>query len=367
MNWNHGVWQAAAWTVVGALLSGAPARSALGQAPRDSTLRAGAQTGGLFDSDAPLRLRIVVDLRALVNDRDSVESEDHPGTLTYQVGDGSPVTLDVKAKTRGHWRRQERHCDFPPLRLNFPERKVEGTLFAGQDKLKLATPCRPRRKEYVEYILREYLVYRVYNLLTPMSLRGRLAATTYVDATGRMDSLTTDTFLIEDAEQMAARNGAQLMDLLGAEFTHVDSLQMGLVGTFLYMIAGTDWSLRGLHNMELVQNLERGTFYPVTYDFDFTGIVNTEYAGPDPRLRLRTVRERLYRGPCLSDAHWTAVLDTFRRQKAAIYALYDSLPGLSERYVKDTRRYLDEFYRVIDDPRKVSGELIRRCREVEGV
>jgi len=366
MNRKHEIGQVVAWAMVGVLLGGTPVRGALGQTRPDSTVRAGGAQGGLFDSDAPLRLRIVVELRTLVNDRDSVEAEDHPGTLTYWVGDGAPVTLDVKAKTRGHWRRQARHCDFPPLRLNFPERKVEGTLFAGQDKLKLATPCRPRRKEYVEYILREYLVYRVYNLLTPLSLRARLATTTYVDTTGRMDSLTTSTFLIEDEEQMAARNGAQAMELLGAEFSHVDSLQMGLVGTFLYMIGGTDWSLRGLHNMELVQDQNQGVFYPVTYDFDFTGIVNTEYAGPDPRLRLRSVRERLYRGACLSDDHWTAVLDTFRRQQAAIYALYNSVPGLSERYVKDTRRYLDDFYRVIDDPRKVSSELIRRCREAEG-
>jgi hypothetical protein len=35
--------------------------------------------------------------------------------------------------------------------------------------------------------------------------------------------------------------------------------------------------------------------------------------------------------------------------------------------VKDTRRYLDDFFRVIDDPQRASRELVRRCRAAEGI
>ena len=347
---------------------GLAAHPVRGQADSAATARPeSVKVGILFDADTPLQLRIAVDLRTLLNDRDSLKAAYHPASLTYRVGDSVPVSVPVELKTRGHWRRQTRNCAFPPLLTNFPRSKVEGTLFANQDKLKLVTPCRPGVREYEEYVLREYLVYKVYNLLTPWSLRARLASTTYVDTTGRQDSLTRQTFLIEDPEQMAARNGGQLLEVRGAEFALMDSLQMGLVGTFLYLIGGTDWSLRGLHNIELVQDVEHGVFRPVTYDFDFTGIVNTAYAGPDPRLRLRSVRERLYRGSCLTDEQWPAVLTTFREHKAAIYALYATTPGLSPGYVKDTHRYLDEFYRVIDDPAKLSSELIRKCRAAEGV
>jgi hypothetical protein len=351
-----------------ALVLGVAAEPTRGQAVTDSVSPPeSTQTGVLFESDTPLRLRFVGDLKTLVNDRDSVTSTDHPFMLTYQVGDSTPVQLEVELKTRGHWRRQERHCDFPPLRLNVPRSKVGGTLFAGQDKLKLVTPCRPNMRDYEEYILREYAAYQVYNVLTPLSLRVRRATTTYVDTTGRMDSITTHTFLMEDVEQMAVRAGGKLMELQGARFTDVDSLQLGLVGVFLYMIGSTDWSLRGLHNIELVLGLEQGSFYPVAYDFDFAGIVNTAYARPDPRLRIPSVRFRLYRGGCFTQAHWDTVLATFRERKAAIYAVYDSLPGLSERYVRDTRRYLDDFYEVIDDPGKVAKELIGKCWPEEGV
>lgn len=356
--------------VTAAVALGVTVAPAGGQsAPASGSRPESAQSGGLFDSDQPLRLRLEVDLRTLLNDRDSVKATDHEASLRYQVGDAAPVSLDAKLKTRGHWRRQKRNCDFPPLQLNVPRSKVGETLFANQNKLKLVTPCLPNRKEYEEYILREFLVYKVYNLLTPLSLRVRLATTTYVDSKGRQDSLTKSTFLIEDAEQMAARNGDTLMEVHGARFDDMDSLQLGLVGVFLYMIGATDWSLRGLHNIELVreQREQRPVHYAVAYDFDFTGIVNTAYAGPDPRLRLRSARDRLYRGRCLTEEHWNAVLATFRERKAAIYALYENVPGLSSRYVQDTHGYLDEFYRVIDDPKKVSSELIRRCRQEEGI
>lgn len=323
--------------------------------------------GILFDTDAPLALRIAGDLRTLINDRDSLTSTEHPFTVAHQVGSEAPVVVDVDIKTRGHWRRQERHCDFPPLRLDVPRSKVEGTVFASQDKLKLVTPCQPDRREYVEFVLREYAVYKIYNLLTPLSLRARLATTTYVDTRDRMDSLTVPTFLVEDAEQMALRNDGKLMDLKGARFADVDTLQLGLVGVFLYLIGGTDWSLSGLHNMELILSTSQGSFFPVTYDFDFTGIVNTSYARPDPRLRLRTVRQRLYRGTCMTEEQWASVLDRFREQKAAIYDVYGNLPGLSSDYVRDTRRYLDEFYRVIDDPDRRASELVRRCSSEERV
>jgi hypothetical protein len=339
---------------------------ALGAA--DGHAQAAAQPAApLFASDAPFHLRFAGDLRTLINDRDSVDATDHPFTLTYWVGDGPPVSLDVDLRTRGHWRRQQRHCDFPPLRLDVPRGKASETLFAGQDKLKLVTPCKPGMRDYVEYILREYLVYRAYNLLTPLSFRARRARTTYVDTTGRSDSIITETFLIENAAEMAARNGGAILELQGGEFSHMDSLQLGLVGVFLYMIGGTDWSLRGLHNMEVVQDSQRGVFYPVTYDFDFTGIVNTVYARPDSRLRIPSVRVRLYRGGCLSESDWNAVFDRFREQRGAIYALYDSLPGLSSGYVRDTRRYLDEFFRVIDDPERASRELVRRCKVAESI
>jgi hypothetical protein len=350
-----------AWVAWAMVLAASPAWSQEAPPPPpDST-----QPGPLFESDDPLFLRFEGDLETLLKDRDSVTSTFHRFKFTYRVGEAEPVALNLDVKTRGHWRRQEKNCDFPPLMLDFPRTRIPGTLFARQNRLKLVTPCRPGRKEFVEYVLREYLVYQVHNVLTPLSLRARLATTTYVDTERPADSLTVPTFLIEDDERMAVRNGATLLELRGARFDDLDSVQLGLAAVFLYLIGGTDWSLPALHNIELVRVEQSLALYAVPYDFDWTGMVNARYGFPDSRLGIRTVRDRLYRGPCLSDAHWGEVLDVFRARKDAIYAVYDSVPGLDPKYLRETRRYLDDFYQTIDTPGALSRELIRKCRQTE--
>jgi len=87
---------------------------------------------------------------------------------------------------------------------------MDGTVFEGQDKLKLVTPCHDSRGSYQEYVLKEYLVYKTLGILTPVANRVRLVEITYEDIEDDYDTRTTIAFLIESAEQMAARNGADL-------------------------------------------------------------------------------------------------------------------------------------------------------------
>jgi len=42
--------------------------------------------------------------------------------------------------------------------------------------------------------------------------------------------------------------------------------------------------------------------------------------------------------------------------------VYDSVPELDPKYVKQTRQYLDEFFDVISNPRKMKREMIDTCR-----
>jgi len=95
-------------------------------------------------------------------------------------------------------------------RLDFPRSEMDGTVFEGQDKLKLVTPCHDSRGSYQEYVLKEYLVYKTLGILTPVANRVRLVEITYEDIEDDYDTRTTIAFLIESAEQMAARNGADL-------------------------------------------------------------------------------------------------------------------------------------------------------------
>lgn len=316
----------------------------------------------LFDSNEVLELRIASDFKGLMAERDSLKLEPFPATISYvAAAAGPPVSLDVGLKLRGHWRRQKRNCDFAPIKVDFPKGARNGTIFDGQGDLKLVVHCR-KGETFQQYVLREYSVYRLYNLLTPVSHRVRLARTWYVDTSGRSDSLLGYAFFLENDRKVAERNGARLAEETGARWEHMDADQGTLVSAFEYLIGGSDWSLPGLHNILLFRHQETGAVLPLAYDFDWTGIVNTNYAFPDPRLPIRSVRERIYRGICRTPEEWAPVLTRFQGAREAIYALYDSVPGLDPRYISETREYLDRFFEVIADPNRMRRSMIDPCR-----
>jgi len=101
----------------------------------------------------------------------------------------------------------------------------------------------------------------------------------------------------------------------------------------------------------------------IPYDFDVTGIVDAPYAVPNPRFRLRNVKDRLYRGRCVNNEYLDSTLQLFRDKQEAIYDLVnsDSVPGLSSRSIKTTRRYIDEFYATIDSPKRVERYIVDKC------
>ena len=162
---------------------------------------------------------------------------------------------------------------------------------------------------------------------------------------------------------LAERNGGGILETQRARFADLDFDQVGLVSAFEYLIGGTDWSVYGLHNIRLVKSNQGGEIFPVPYDFDWTGIVWTRYSFPDSRLRIQTVRQRLYRGQCRTPEQWASVLARFNEQKDAIYALYHDKVGqlLKPDITSETTRYIDDFYKTINNPRDAKSRLMEAC------
>jgi len=165
-----------------------------------------AQEIPLFTSHDVVTLSIRAPLEEIFGHRGD-ESEEYAGVVVIREGATTSDTVEVDLRTRGHSRLMKRVCRFPPLRLDFPKSRVAGSLFEGQDKLKLVTHCQDDREDYEQYVLLEYLIYRVYNTLTPLSFRVRLARITYEDSEGDHDTVTRYGFLIEHEEAVAARTG----------------------------------------------------------------------------------------------------------------------------------------------------------------
>ena len=109
------------------------------------------------------------------------------------------------------------------------------------------------------------------------------------------------------------------------------------------------------------------TILPIAYDLDFSGLVGTRYATPDPRLGLRTVRERLYRGPCRTMEEYEPHLAVYREKEAEILALYEAFPGLDSRYRQETARFLKDFFGLLKRPADLKVTLVDTCKRQPSV
>ncbi len=350
-----------ALTVLAAVCVVPPTRvleaQAAGQpAPTDSTAPSRHR---LFDATEPFDLRLKADFGAIAKER-GTEKKGQPGVLSYAATTGDSVVLDVHLRTRGHFRLA--NCQYPPLKVGLDKAQTPHTIFAHEgSSLKLTVQCRGGQS-YKNYLLEEYLIYRVYNLLTERSFRVRLARVTYADAKDKHQSEMRHAFFVEDDDRMARRDNTKVLAQKGVTQDELDFDQTGLAMVFQYMIGNTDFAVTALHNIVLIQD-SVGIVYPVPYDFDWSGVISTPYAFPDARLPIRTVRQRLYRGTCRTPAELAPLFAKFNAQKEAIYALYRSLEseGLEPKRIQQDLEYYDEFYKTINDPGRTRQEFIRSC------
>ena len=312
----------------------------------------------LFGSDEPLAFTLIADYKAAFRSRDTLNVKSYKATLVMNDSTGKPVSIDMEIAPRGHFRLRANVCDFPPIRLIFGD-GMKGTPFAGQNAIKLGTHCRHRDNEYGEYPIREHAVYEVFNLVTDTSFRSRLARVTYVPREEPSDSFTKWALLIEDEDDVAKRAGGRIETVRGARFDDVEREPLTLMTLFYYLVGNTDWSLASLHNVRLIAYSD-GRYVTAPYDFDWSGVVWARYAMPDPRLGIRTVQDRLYRGPCLPEAELMPLLAKFTAKEEAVRALYRRLP-FEDRYRRRALDYYDEFFRVAKDRRMAKRDFIDAC------
>lgn len=316
-----------------------------------------AQAAGLFESDTILEVTLRGPLSAVISDHKK------RGERSFSLeinGDAVPVALRARGKSRMEI------CSFPPLRLNFAPESAKGTLFAGQDKLKLVTHCKGSG-EHEQNVLEEILAYRLVNVLTDISVRTRLLRVNYADTDhpGRAP-VTRYGFLIESNDEIANRIGGHLLRIRNVSRKMLDGEHSALMYVFHYLIGNTDWSLvRNFedeyccHNGNLFRVGERNYFLP--FDFDMSGLVNARYAEPQPELRLRSVRTRRYRGYCTDRAVLAEALQTVVGQRDAILSVVSELPGLSAKNRQKQHDYLDTFFAKAGKEDKLLKEFERRC------
>jgi hypothetical protein len=331
--------------------------------PDDEVLQARrveADSRRLFKEIEPLTFTLTADFAALNKERRPNNKKSLPAVLTVQDAKG-PQDIPVKIGSRGHFRLMSRNCDFVPIKLDLPSTgETAGTVFDGQTSLKLGTHCRSDRA-YDNYTLKEYLTYRLFNLVTPLSFRARLARATYVDAKTKKTIGNRYAIFIEHENDVARRFGGRVVELPRIQFTDLDAPTLNRMMLFEYMIGNTDFSIWALHNVRIVQDRNR-RLYPVPYDFDLSGLVHAPYAAPDPRIGIRSVLDRLYRGPCRSLDELDETAEAFRAKRADMFTLLDSMRDLEPATRGEAKAYLESFFRTIEKPDSIKRQFVNGCK-----
>ncbi len=286
----------------------------------------------------------------------------HPAELTCHVNDTFQVTHPVRVRARGKWRRD--NCTMPPYWLNIRYSGIETEELTNIIKMKVVTRCM-QASQYENYVLREYLVYQIYNLLTDYSFQTRLVRIKYID-TGRKNKESEEDwgFILEPAEMLAERNQAMLVKSDKLSIRTVNKEIMDHMAFFHYMIGHGDFSVTGRHNLKILALKEYGPtgFIPIPYDFDYIGLVNTHYAVPGEALGIATVRERYYLGACRDEAIHQKTIDWLASYQDEMVELIMNFKYLPEKEKLDMVNYLGTYFVSAERKSFITQNINPTCR-----
>ncbi len=314
----------------------------------------------LFTSDSLLFIDLEADFESVFSSKD--DTTEFPARISLVDFAGKPLTLDIQIRARGNTRRRNDICRFHPLRLDFPKKATTGTPFEGQNALKLVTHC-DKNVAFEQNTITEYLAYRALNILTDSSLRVRPAMIRYISTGPDSDTIRKFGFFIEREKSVARRLNGIEVEQGKIHPNLLDPFQTCLVDIFQYMIGNTDYSIHGQHNIFIVSDSARSLKpIPIPYDFDWSGLVSASYAVPHPNIKVEHVTDRVYRGFRQDPDVIARVIGLFNERKAEIYRLFETYEASDPREAKKAVRYLDGFYKTINDKWMVKREFIDNAR-----
>lgn len=313
----------------------------------------------LFDSDDLFEITLKFDISYYKRKKSDTEYLD--AYLTYFSGGIDSVTKKVRIRARGNIRRTA-VCDFPPMMLNFKMKDSVGAEFAGINKLKIVPYC---RIGYERYVLKEYLAYKLFNILTDYSFRVRLFKINYVNTSKPTKPVTQYGFAIEPVKLLEKRTMTLEVDFSGTTQRGLNADMLDRMAVFNYMIGNTDWSVPIRHNVVLLSPASPGILplekLIVPYDFDYSGLVNASYAAPFETLPIKTIRERLYMAVCRSEERFGEVLSEFAGKKEELYRVINEFQYTSAGTKKEMIKYLDEFFSGINRKNYLVRRLENDC------
>jgi hypothetical protein len=287
-------------------------------------------------------LHLEIELDSLIGNRKSRNYL--PAVLTEPDGH----RFHIELRTRGKFRRKT--CEIPPVKLKFSKKELKAIGLDTMNEIKLVIPC-SLNKENSDLIVREYIAYRIFEQLSPFSVRARLIQLTLREP-GQKKGRTMSALLVEHEEEITARLASACREIYGIPADQLQMDQAALTVLFEYMIGNTDWEITACRNIMLLQPHEQDKCYPVPFDFDFSGFVAAPYASPASGTGLRTVLDRYLIADNIDP-------DALERARRKILAARPDIQALC-RHAALSRRsadHLDKFLKVFFEAAEQPGPL----------
>jgi hypothetical protein len=315
------------------------------------------QDFGLFTKDEILDLTLRFDLTNYK--RKKPKEEYMKAILTYHISEKDSINKEIRLKSRGEFRNG--YCDLPPIRLNFSKTEFQKDDLKKIDKLKMVTHCKYGNEEY---LFKEYLIYKLFNVLTDSSFRVRLVRIEYINTYKKSKPIKTYAFFIEPVEILCERISAIPEEALNLSQKQIIPEMMDRMAIFNYMIGNTDWSVPNQHNCKIFSTLAfntSGLGLIVPYDFDYSGLVNADYAVPFEGLGIESVLQRRYVGICRTEDTFINALREFSDKKEEFYKVINNFTFLKEKERLEMIRYLDSFYAGFDKRNSIVSDILNGC------
>ena len=292
-----------------------------------------------------VKLDLVFDMNTAIENRRLDSSFD--GSLSFLDQQGQQQEWSVNISLRGKFRRV--NCqEMPPLKIDFSKKDLKKAGLAPFDDLKIVTYCMDDKVEAKEALLKEYLMYKLYNQLTEISYRVQLVEINFKDIhTGQRKKLLS--FLIEDTAQLTNRIGAEKLDSARIiDKNRFDTYYQQTTALFQYMIGNKDWGLTFGKNIKYLNKNDRVILVP--FDFDFAEIVGASYTAPNKNAENPFVHGRVYQGFREEIKSLQPVINEFNAKRTELFNVIRNCKLLRSTTRKKMISYLESFF---EDPNNI--------------
>ncbi len=199
----------------------------------------------LFEDEDPLEITLLFDLSTYIKTKP--QKDYMKGKITFNPVTPDSITRNIRIRTRGIFRNS--WCFYAPIELNFKNADFGYSDLNSINKIKLVPQC-TAGSESEKYVLIEYLIYKMYSVMTDTSFKVRLLKINYIDSENKKKPFTQFGFFIEPLKMLEARTNSIEIASRALNQKSIFPAMMDRIAIFNYMIGNYDWAVPNQHNIK---------------------------------------------------------------------------------------------------------------------